>query len=563
MDEFRNRVPSGGYIGLMSSTSAKVEAPTRCVIYLRISQDREADGLAIERQREDCENLARFKGWEVVKTYVDKSKSATDKASIRPAYEHMVTDYKTGGFSAIICYDLDRLTRQPRQLEDWIDAAEERGLALVTANGDADLSTDGGRMYARIKAAVARAEMERKAARQRLAHQQRARQGRPPKGIRPLGYDKSGDQIHTEAKAVAAIYRAFLGERGTLRGIARALSGSPDEHHSIVPQLPRHSWKLNEERNALRRVANRTLPIEQQQRIRPAPCKPDAPWPESSVLEILRNPRYGGYSIYTQTKDRRKAVSDNAAKQSRLDNSTATDEDLQRSRRRSWREQLVLDDEGQPIMGQWEPIVDLETWQTVQAKLDDAGRVTNNIGTQRRHLGSGLYLCGVCELPLRSSSRGYRCRTEGHVNRTGSHIDNFVIKLITARLAEPDALATGPAANSPQLATVLTRIDQLHARVERAQRDYSAELIEAADLKRVRDSARAEIDGLERQRLGLSRGTTSAPLLGTDDPATAFQTTDLEGKRRITDTLIKVTVYPARRGHKGFDPRSVGIVWKP
>lgn len=29
-------------------------------------------------------------------------------------------------------------------------------------------------------------------------------------------------------------------------------SGQPDEHHADVPQLPRHSWTLNEERNARR-----------------------------------------------------------------------------------------------------------------------------------------------------------------------------------------------------------------------------------------------------------------------------------------------------------------------
>ena len=33
------------------------DAPLRAAIYLRISQDRELDGLAIERQREDCENV--------------------------------------------------------------------------------------------------------------------------------------------------------------------------------------------------------------------------------------------------------------------------------------------------------------------------------------------------------------------------------------------------------------------------------------------------------------------------------------------------------------------------
>lgn len=82
------------------------------------------DGLAIERQREQCEALANYRQWEVVETYVDQSKSATDRTKSRPDYDRMVADYRAGRFTAIICYDLDRLTRQPRQLEDWIDAAE-------------------------------------------------------------------------------------------------------------------------------------------------------------------------------------------------------------------------------------------------------------------------------------------------------------------------------------------------------------------------------------------------------------------------------------------------------
>nr|WP_296545311.1 hypothetical protein [Rothia sp. (in: high G+C Gram-positive bacteria)] len=32
--------------------------------------------------------------------------------------------------------------RQPRELEDWIDRTESRGLLLVTANGDADLTPE-------------------------------------------------------------------------------------------------------------------------------------------------------------------------------------------------------------------------------------------------------------------------------------------------------------------------------------------------------------------------------------------------------------------------------------
>lgn len=102
--------------------------PRRTAIYLRISLDLEMNGLAIERQREDCERLAQREGWTVVETYVDQSISAMDATKKRPGYDRMVADYEAGMFDAIVCWDLDRLTRQPRQLDDWIDAARiEKG----------------------------------------------------------------------------------------------------------------------------------------------------------------------------------------------------------------------------------------------------------------------------------------------------------------------------------------------------------------------------------------------------------------------------------------------------
>ncbi|BDB44546.1 hypothetical protein IWGMT90018_49920 [Mycobacterium kiyosense] len=117
-----------------------------------------------------------------MREFVDSSVSASDARKNRPGYDALLRAYEAGEFDALVCYDLDRLTRQPRQLEDWIEAAEERGLALVTANGEADLTTDAGRMFARVKLAVARAEVDRKSRRQRDALSQRARLGRPPLG---------------------------------------------------------------------------------------------------------------------------------------------------------------------------------------------------------------------------------------------------------------------------------------------------------------------------------------------------------------------------------------------
>lgn len=533
-------------LGGMSSSAPKTTAqrPVRAAIYLRISQDRELDGLAIERQREDCENLARFRRWEVVETYVDQSKGATDKTKKRPAYDQMVADYHAGHFTAIVCYDLDRLTRQPRQLEDWIDWAEERGLQLVTANGDADLSTDGGRMYARIKAAVARAEMERKSARQSRAQVQRSQQGRPPKGIRPLGYSLDGRVLKPEAKAVQAIYAAFHGG-ASLRGIARALSGIQEtddqKPHQVagVPKIQRHTRTLAIERNKRRAAEGLAL----------KDVPEDGPWAESSVLGILRNPRYAGYSVYTDVKYRIQVRQANAKKKAELEAQTGKEVKAVRGKRREWREFIVKDGEGKPVMGKWEPLVSVELWESVQDILDSEERVTNRVGTHRRHLGSGLYLCGLCDEPVRGASRGYRCK-HGHINRSGRDIDDFVRKTIARRLAEPDALRTVPATDSPRLAGLLAEIDEHRDRIKRAERDYDEGFLEAADLKRNRDRSNDAIARLEAEVRDLPRGTVNVPVLAAEDPAQAFLDGDLNTQRATVETLATVRLFPWPQGSK-------------
>jgi DNA invertase Pin-like site-specific DNA recombinase len=183
----------------------------RAALYLRVSLDATGEQLAVTRQREDCRRIAEARGWRIVAEYSDTI-SASYPHKLRPDYRKLVEAYQAGMFDALVCWDLDRLTRQPRELEDWIDAAESKGLVLVTANGEADLSTDGGRMFARIKAAVARAEIERKSARQRRAALQRSQMGKPPMGVRLTGYTVSGEVIEAEAEYV----RNYL--RGSLKG---------------------------------------------------------------------------------------------------------------------------------------------------------------------------------------------------------------------------------------------------------------------------------------------------------------------------------------------------------
>ena len=83
---------------------ASASRVTTCAaIYLRISLDAAMNGLAIERQREDCKAIAKQRGWTVVHTYVDQSISASKKDVERPDYDAMVASLKRGELDAIIC----------------------------------------------------------------------------------------------------------------------------------------------------------------------------------------------------------------------------------------------------------------------------------------------------------------------------------------------------------------------------------------------------------------------------------------------------------------------------
>lgn len=170
----------------------------RTLIYCRISADREGAGLGVERQREDCEQLAETLGWEVVDTYADNDISAYS-GKRRPAYESMLGALKDGRASAVIAWHTDRLHRSPAELETFIGICAEKSVVVRTVQaGELDLSTPTGQMTARIVGAVARHEIDHARKRMALAHAQGAANGKPH-GRMPYGYravlDESGTKI--------------------------------------------------------------------------------------------------------------------------------------------------------------------------------------------------------------------------------------------------------------------------------------------------------------------------------------------------------------------------------
>lgn len=562
---------------------------TRAAIYLRISLDATGERLAVERQREACLQLAKDRGWEIVHVYEDNSKSATDPRKRRPDYEQMVADYAAGRFDALVCWDLDRLTRQPRQLEDWIDAATERGLKLITANGEADLSTDGGRMYARIKASVARAEVERKSARQIAANHQRAGKGKPPGGVRPLGYTIDRKIIPDEAETVRMIFKRFdsgdsinsltrwltetgvptravlsararvaeltskIASTGTIvrrpeAGMAEVLKAPPGTFKDgLVYQLsggklgyvqdgwvelrdsadePPCHWQGPAPRQADDGLADQLR--EAEARLAEAVRRP---WSHATVRQILLNPTYVGRNVY------RPKAGD-------------------RPRNGERNDQLVYP-------GDWEPIIDEPMWERVNDRLKDPRRRTNRRGgpgADRKYLGGGVYRCGVegCGKPVRNYSGRYQC-PDRHLIRGMTLIDSLVTETMRQVLARPGLGDLLHESDDALIKELNAKIKALDGRLEQTERDYDDDLIDARRYRAKVDKIAAEQAILREQRKRASGNAALSDIVDADDPVAAYDAAPIGVQRTVVDTLLDVRLWPQRPGTKGLDPESIKI----
>ena len=197
----------------------------RAVIYVRISLDKSGEGAANERQEERCRGLALARGWDVVSVIDDTISASKVKASERPGWRKVLAMIEAGEVDVVVAYHLDRITRTMIDLEELILLAVDRGVGVATANGDIDLTTDTGRMVARILAAVARQEVERKGERQTEAAQQRAKAGKPQWSTRPFGYERDGSLREEEAALVRSAYTDVV-SGASLASITAMFNGS-------------------------------------------------------------------------------------------------------------------------------------------------------------------------------------------------------------------------------------------------------------------------------------------------------------------------------------------------
>lgn len=200
--------------------------PRNAAIYVRISDDRAGDAAGVGRQETDARALAERLGWTVAEVVIENDTSAYKRRTValpngrhelrvlRPGFRRVLDLITSGGIDGLIAYDLDRTARDPRDLEDLIDAVEQRlpRLPVESVTGSLRLANDSDVTMARVMVAVANKASRDASRRIRRKQEELAQEGKyAGGGARRYGYERDGMTVREdEAEPIREAARRVL-----------------------------------------------------------------------------------------------------------------------------------------------------------------------------------------------------------------------------------------------------------------------------------------------------------------------------------------------------------------
>ena len=177
------------------------EAMKRVAVYIRVSTFDQAKGLLSQEHslREYCQGHDISD--ERIKFYKDK---LSGKDLNRPAFAKLQADIFSGRIKTVICWKLDRLSRNLRDgintLTDWID----KGIRVIATSQQLDFEGAVGKLIAAVLFALA--EMERQNISENVKRGIAAARARGAKlGKRPLLFSKDIIPMLQAGKSIATI----------------------------------------------------------------------------------------------------------------------------------------------------------------------------------------------------------------------------------------------------------------------------------------------------------------------------------------------------------------------
>jgi site-specific DNA recombinase len=224
--------------------------------------------------------------------------------------------------------------------------------------------------------------------------------------------------------------------------------------------------------------------------------------------------------------------------------------------------------------GAWEPIVSRDTVAAARAILMDEGRTTNGGDTARKHLLSGLAVCGVCREPVRSavSKEGhaaYRC-IAGHFHRRAEFIDHVVESVVVAWFTRPEAAAVARALVKPAEGVDADALRARRLAIEDASKTrlswLTSGLFPPAQIEAQQVEANAELADIAAKLATAAQVNPLEALLDVEDVAEAWRGLSLGRRRLIVGTLLVPVIHQVGKGKRATDldrdGHTVGIEWR-
>lgn len=233
------------------------------------------------------------------------------------------------------------------------------------------------------------------------------------------------------------------------------------------------------------------------------------------------------------------------------------------------------DPPGELYPGRWPAIVSEETWRAAKAILEDEERLSSHGDTGRVWLGSGIYLCGICDdgTTVTSGSRGtdprhaqpktqpiYRCRVSKHIARYTEPIDALVEFHVLDRLSRADAVDLLVDHSAPEVEDLRSKALALRGRLDALAAEFAED--DRADPREFREATRRireRLAEVENQMAHPQRARVLVDLVLAEDPAEAWNAMELDRQRAVVSMLFKVTILKGRAGNRPFDPDTVRI----
>jgi site-specific DNA recombinase len=224
---------------------------------------------------------------------------------------------------------------------------------------------------------------------------------------------------------------------------------------------------------------------------------------------------------------------------------------------------------------EWPAILEESTWRGVVAILTDPARRTAPPVTSPspKWLLSLIANCGVCGQTVsvgggRKNNPSYVCRgTTSHMRRVARPTEDFVSRIIIARLSQPDAAEL--VTRHPEIDTVALNREATaaRARLDALARMFGNGGIDVRQLQEGTAAAKADLKRAEDDLAVAAPRDALAGLAGRADAARIWEKLDIGRKRAIVRTLVDVTLVPRGRGGRlpgggYFDPTGILITWK-